>query len=160
MSNGGSCANNNNGTYTCTITLSPSTVTINATGGNVSPSSGTATLAGITPVTGPGFNADNLTSCTVTVTGNINKGTDKNAKDPGDTPVTVSYSKSSPSGTGSCTKNNASDIYTYSCNVGSVNNSGSVTIGGAKVDMGTPNPVPVTCASDPLILTGPNLTTN
>lgn len=159
MSNGGSCVNNNNGTYTCAITSSPVTVTISATGGNVSPSSASVTLAGVTPVTGPGFNADNLASCTVTVTGNINKGTGNGIKDPSDNNVTVSYSKSSPSGTGSCTKNNASGIYTYSCAVGSVNNSGQVTISGTKVTVGTPNPVLVSCTTTSLILTGPNLTT-
>ena len=159
MSNGGICTNNNNGTYTCTITLAPNTVTISASGGNVSPMSDTAILAGVTPVTGPSFHADNLASCVVTVTGNVNKGTEGGAKDPGDKNVTVSYSKSSPSGTGSCTKNNASSIYTYSCEVGSVNNSASVTMSGAKITVGTPNPVPVTCTTTPLILTGPNLTT-
>ena len=159
MSNGGICTNNNNGTYSCTITLVPDTVTISASGGNVSPTSDTAILAGVTPVTGPSFHADNLASCVVTVTGNFNKGTGGGAKDPGDKNVTVSYSKSSPSGTGNCTKNNASDIYTYSCEVGSVNNSASVTMSGAKITVGTPNPVPVTCAATPLILTGPNLTT-
>jgi Tfp pilus assembly protein PilV len=159
MSNGGSCGNNNNGTYTCTVTSSPGTVTINATGGNVSPSSAIAALAGITPATGPIFNADNLASCTVTVTGNINKGTGNNVKDPGDNNVNVNFSKLSPSGTGNCTKNNASGIYTYSCTVGSVNNLGQVTLSGTKVTVGTTNPVPVSCISTPLILTGPNLTT-
>lgn len=158
MSNGGICTNNNNGTYSCTITLAPGTVTISASGGNVSPTSDTAILAGVTPVTGPSFHADNLASCAVTVTANITKGTG-NAKDPGDKNVTVSYSKSSPTGTGSCTKSNASGIYTYSCDVGSVNNLASVTMSGAKVSVGTPNPVPVTCTATPLILTGPILIT-
>jgi Tfp pilus assembly protein PilV len=158
MSNGGICTNNNNGTYSCTITSSPGTVTISATGGNVDPASDIATLAGVTPVKGPSFHADNLASCTVTVTGNIIQGI--GGKLPSNGSVKADYSKSSPSGTGSCTKNNASGIYTYTCDVGSVTNSGSVTIIGANVTAGTPNPVPVSCTSTPLILTGPNLTTN
>jgi Tfp pilus assembly protein PilV len=160
MSNGGSCGNNNDGTYTCAIISLPGTVTIGATGGNVSPDSAIVTLAGVTPVTGPIFNADNLGSCTVTVTGNINQGSGGGAKAPSNGSVTVSYSKSSPIGMGSCSKTAATgNIETYSCIVGSVNNSGQVTISGAKVTVGTPNPVPVSCASTSLILTGPNLTT-
>lgn len=158
MNNGGSCSNHNDGTYTCTITSQPATATINATGGNVNPTSTSVILAGVATITGPVFNADNLASCTVVVTGNINKGAG-NTKDPSHGTVTVSYSNSSPSGTGSCTKNNASGIYTYSCNVGSINNSGQVTISGAKATIGTPNPVPVSCTSNSLILTGPILTT-
>lgn len=161
MGNGGSCSNHNDGTYICTITSQPVTVTINATGGNVNPSSATVTLAGVATVTGPVFNADKLANCAVTVTGNITKGAG-NTKAPSHGTVTVSYSKSSPSGTGSCTKNNASGIYTYSCDVGTVNNSGQVTINGNKVTIdttNTPNPVPVSCTSNSLILTGPILTT-
>lgn len=159
ISHGGSCVNNNNGSYTCTITSLPGTETISATGGNVNPSSDTVILAGVTPITGPSFHADNLASCTVTVTGQILKGLEGGAKEPSNGSVTVSYSKSSPSASGSCTKNNASGIYTYACDVGTVNNSGSVTISGEKVSVGTPNPVPVSCISASLILTGPTLTT-
>lgn len=164
--------NNNNGVclnllgnYTCTtILLPPGTVTINATGGNVSPSSASVTLAGVINITGgPSFNADNLASCNVTVTGNISQGI--LAKSPGNGAVKVRFSKSSPSGTGSCDKIKVGLIYTYSCNVGSVNNSGQVTISGDNVTvnildiLGPPNPVPVSCTGNSLILTGPNLIT-
>ncbi len=149
-------------TYTCTITTTPTTVTITASGGNVTLAAGSVaqvTLAGVANLSGPNFvvTAPNADSCMVTVTGNIHEGI--SAKDPGNGAVKVSYSKSSPSGTGSCTKTNANDIYTYICAVGSVNNSGSVTISGNNVTVGTPNTVTVSCTTTTLILTGPNLTT-
>jgi|UPI0005612AF3 type IV pilus modification protein PilV len=156
---GGSCTNNYDNTYTCTITSLPGDVTINVTGGNVQQVSGVATLAGVTAVTGPSFNSNNLTDCNVTVTGNIAQGI--SGKDVTNGSVRVT---SSPAATPSsnCSITNASGNYSYSCAAGTIADSGSVTIGGSKVAVDSVNnPVSVSCTSSNVTIIGPSiLTTN
>ncbi|HEY8096812.1 MAG TPA: hypothetical protein VIE65_12085 [Methylobacter sp.] len=79
MSNGGICANNNNGTYTCTLTTAAATTSATltatiSTGGTVTPNTAqTITLPGTTQtLTGTTFNASMAT--TYTVSGTISIG--------------------------------------------------------------------------------------
>jgi Tfp pilus assembly protein PilV len=154
----GSCSNNNNYTYTCTITSLPGDLIINATGGNVQPSSATVTLAGVATVTGPSFSADNQTSCTVTVIGNIAQGVGGKAVTHNAVKVTSSPTATSPS---NCPITNASGNYSYSCAAGTVGNAGTVTIGGSKVvvSAGSTNPVTVSCTNSSVSIIGPSLLT-
>jgi Tfp pilus assembly protein PilV len=154
----GSCSNNNDHTYTCTITSLSGDVTINATGGNVQPSSANVTLAGIAAVTGPSFSADNQASCTVTVIGNIAQGVGGKAVTHSAVKVTSSPTATSPS---NCPITNASGNYSYSCAAGTIGNTGSVTIGGSKVvvSSGSTNPVTVSCTSSSVSIIGPSLLT-
>lgn len=162
---GGSCTNNNNNTYTCTISTTPTTVTINASGANVTPSSGTVTLSGTTPVTGPTFAAGNLTSCSVTIVGNISKGSEKGAKDviaSKNDQVTVTATPTSSSST-TCTKTNASGTYSYSCSF-TTTDGNTVTIGGdfvtvSTVNNGGSNPLTVNCTNSSVSYIGPSMVT-
>ena len=159
---GGTCSitSGSTNTYSCTILNAlPGTVTINATGGSVSPSSGSVTLAGVTPITGPAFTANNVASCTVTVSGSIVQGTGGGAKVPTHNNVVVNYAKSSPTGSDTCAITDVSGVYTYSCSAGSVSDTGTVTISGSTITIATPNPVTVSCTTSSLVITGPTLTT-
>ena len=162
MLSGGICNNNGDGTYTCLLNAVVGPVTISATKGNVSPASDTVNLAGISAVTGPTFNADNLTVCAVKVTGSMILGIDNGAKALNNSQVTVNYSTSSPvSNNISCTKSSTTNgTYTYSCSsAGNLANNSYVTIGGNNVTSSSPNPITVLCASNSLTITGPNVTT-
>ncbi|WP_155920579.1 hypothetical protein [Methylobacter luteus] len=151
--NGGSCTNNNDNTYTCTIYALPGDVIINATGANVQQASGAATLAGVAAVTGPAFTTS-AASCAVTVSGIIEKGTGNTFKVDD---VTVT---STPSATNTCEITKASGSTTYSCDAGTVTDGASVTIGGTHVSAGVGNPVTVDCTANSIsITTGPKLTT-
>jgi Tfp pilus assembly protein PilV len=156
----GSCSNNNDHTYTCTITSLPGDETINATGGNVQPSSATVTLAGVASVSGPQFSTNSTnTACSVTVSGEITAGQGNTYKVDD---VTVTATTSADNTPITCNKTKASgNIYTYNCNVGTVPDGGSVTIGGINISIDTGNPVIVDCMDSPSvsITTGPKLTT-
>lgn len=157
---GGSCTNNNDNTYTCTITTTSGDVTINASGGNVSPLSATLTLAGISPVTGPTFASGNDPSCSVTIIGNISKGVASGSKNVTHSQVVVTATVTGSATAITCNKTSSSSAYSYSCSVGTVNDANTVTIGGSKVSVisGT-NPLTVNCTSDPISIIGPSLVT-
>jgi Tfp pilus assembly protein PilV len=154
----GLCTNHLNNTYTCTITSLPGVVTINATGnGTVQPSSATVTLTGVASISGPQFSTN--ATCSVTVSGEIAAGQGNTYKVDDATVTATTSANNIPIG---CNKTKASgNIYTYNCNVGTVPDGGSVTIGGTNISIGTGNPVTVDCmgSSSVSITTGPKLTT-
>lgn len=127
LSNGGICTNNNNGTYTCTLTTAATTTSATltatiATGGTVTPNTAqTITLPGTTQtLTGTEFSASMAT--TYTVSGTISVGNNAVV-----TTVTVAVD----TGTGTCSltgthAQNTSD--TYSCTVAAGANHLSIAI--------------------------------
>lgn len=118
MSDGGICANNNNGTYTCTITTAATSATLTptiSTGGTVTPSTAqTIALPGTTQtLTGTAFSASMATTYTISGTITIG-GSGSNAVSI--TTATVAVD----TGTGTCSltgthANSTTD--TYSCTV-------------------------------------------
>lgn len=126
ISDGGTCANNNNGTYTCTLTTAATTAsatvtTTISTGGTVTPTTDTVALPGSTgALTGPTFHA--TMASTYTISGSISIGNNVSI-----TTVTVAVD----TGTGTCSltgthHENTTD--TYSCTVASGANHLSVAI--------------------------------
>jgi Tfp pilus assembly protein PilV len=126
ISDGGVCANNNNGTYTCTLTTAASTASATltptiSTGGTVTPTTDTVALNGSTgTLTGPSFHA--TMASTYTISGSISIGNNVSV-----TTVTVAVD----TGTGTCslTGNHAENSTdTYSCTVASGANHLSIAI--------------------------------
>jgi Tfp pilus assembly protein PilV len=126
ISDGGVCANNNNGTYTCTLTTAAATAsamltTTISTGGTVTPTTDTVALSGSTgTLTGPSFHA--TMAATHTISGSISIGNNVAV-----TTVTVAVD----TGTGTCslTGNHAQNTSdTYSCTVASGENNLSIAI--------------------------------
>ncbi|MGJ0515947.1 MAG: type IV pilus modification PilV family protein [Methylomicrobium sp.] len=114
LSDGGSCTNYNNGTYTCNITTALSNVTLSAsimTGATVTPTSQTITLPGVSTSIGspesPSFNASDV----YTISGSIGIGIGGGNQVSDLSGVTAAVN----TGAGSCTLTgtNADDTYDY-----------------------------------------------
>lgn len=119
LSDGGSCTNNNNGTYTCNITTALSSVTLTAsimTGATVTPTSQTITLPGVSATINspqsPSFSASGV----YTISGSIGIGIGNSNQVSDLSGITAAVN----TGAGSCTLTgtNADDTYdNYTCTV-------------------------------------------
>lgn len=150
MSNGGVCTNNNNGTYTCSITTDATSVILTpsiATGGTVTPNTDqTLSLPGTTgAVAGPNFDAS--MAVTYTISGTISIGNHV---------VLTEVTAAVDTGFGTCTltgthADNTSD--SYSCTVPAGPNNLTIAINPACSTGGSSKQYALTDNSTPPIIT-------